>query len=116
MNFLDKLVAMARGEMANAHRVPITQPSPIGYNNQMIQRPVVGVGNAPQYWSNAFFVGFNSIAGGGTIAGNAPAAARTVLDFQMHTIGAPTQNGTLTPSRELIPLAAQPNFNVDTRR
>lgn len=116
MDFLSKLVAMARGELASAHKVAVTTPSPVGYNNTMVQRPVIGVGNAPQYWPNAFFVGFNSIAGGGTIAGNAPAAARTVLDFQTHTIGAPTQRGTLTPSRQLVPLYAQPNFNVEDRR
>lgn len=116
MRLWDTLCAMARGELSNAHKVAITKPFSVGYNNTMIQRPVIGVGNAPQYWPNAFFVGFNSIAGGGTIAGNPPAAARTVLDWQEHTIGAPTQKGTLTPSRELVPLFAQPNFNVGDRR
>ena len=116
MGFIETLVAMARGELANAHKVAVTKPSPVGYNNTMVQRPVIGVGNAPQYWPNAFFVGFNSIAGGGTIAGNPPAAARTVLDFQMHMIGAPSQRGTLTPSRQLVPLGAQPTFTLEGRR
>lgn len=116
MSFLDRLVAFARGEMARSHKITVTAPSAIGYNNTMVQRPVIGVGNAPQYWPNAFFLGFNSIAGGGTIAGNPPAAARTVLDFQAHTIGGEVQRGTLTPSRQLVGLGDQPNFDIGGRR
>jgi hypothetical protein len=59
---------------------------------------------------------FEILKGHPLCAGNPPAAARTVLDWQDHTIGAPTQRGTLTPSRQLVPLYAQPNFNVEDRR
>lgn len=116
MNFFERIITGMNDALRNAHKIGVTQPSKIGYNNVMVQRPVIGVGNAPQYWSDAFFVGYNSIVGGGTIAGNPPAAARTVLDFQQHTIGGPTQSGTLTASRELVPLFAQPNFQLEGRR
>jgi len=118
MSFFDKIAAMMNGELRAAHKLAITTPSRVGYNNVMVQRPLIGVGNAPQYWSNAQFVGFNSLAGGGTIAGNAPAGGigAAPLDWQTHTIGAPTQAGTLTPSRQLVPLGAQPDFSLEGRR
>lgn len=109
MDFIDKLFVMARDAFRKSHTLEITQPSSAGYNGRMVQRPVIGVGNAPQYWPDMQFIGFNSIAGGGTIAGNAPASGigGPVLDWQTHTFGGPTQRGTITPSRELVGLAPQ---------
>jgi hypothetical protein len=117
-DILSRLSRMMNDELRASHKLAVTVPSRAGYNNVMVQRPVIGVGNAPQYASNAFFVGFNSLAGGGTIAGNAPASGigGPVLNFQTHTIGGPTQRGTLTPSRQYVGLAPQPNFNVGARR
>lgn len=103
--------------LGTAHRLAITVPSKIGYNPQMVQRPVIGVGNAPQYWIDAQMIAYNAISGGGTIAGNAPASGigGPILDWQTHTFGGPTQTGTLTPSRELVPLAPE-NWAVEDRR
>lgn len=118
MGFFQTIAAMMNGELRAAHKIATSVPSRAGYNNVMVQRPVIGVGNAPQYWSNAHFVGFNSLAGGGTIAGNAPASAigAPPLNWQSHTIGGETQRGTLTPSRQLVPLGAQPDFSLEGRR
>lgn len=84
----------------------------------MVQREVIGVGNAPQYWLDGQMIAFNSVVGGGTIAGNPPASAigGPILDWQTHTFGGPTLRGTLTPSRELVGLAAKPNFSLEERR
>lgn len=117
INFSD-FVNTLRAAFGGAHRVQITVPSPLGYNPQMVQRPIIGVGNAPQYWLDGQCIAYNSIAGGGTIAGNAPASGigGPILDWQNHTIGGPTQHGTLTQSRRLVGLAGQPDFNLEDRR
>jgi hypothetical protein len=106
------------GSLRNSHKLAITQKSAIGYNPVMVQREVIGVGNAPQYWLDGQMIGFNAISGGGTIAGNPPASAigAPILDWQAHTFGGPTQTGTLTQSREYVGLAPQPNFNIEDRR
>lgn len=106
------------GTLRKSHRISVTVPSRIGYNPSMVQREVIGVGNAPQYWLDGQMLAFNAISGGGTLAGNAPASGigGPILDWQTHTFGGPTQRGTLTPSRELVPLMPTPTFSLEERR
>jgi hypothetical protein len=117
-DFFKSVARMMNERLRASHKLSVTVPSVIGYNNTMVQCDVIGIGNAPQYASNAQFIARNSIAGGGTIAGNPPASALGAppLNFQTHTIGGPTQKGTLTPSRQYVPLAAQPTFQIEAKR
>lgn len=103
----DDLLTKLKATFAGSHRLPVTVPSDIGLNVSMVQRPVLGVGNAPQYWPDMQTVAFNAISGGGTLPTIGPPmpTGGPMLDWQTHTFGGPTQTGTITPSRQLVGLA-----------
>jgi hypothetical protein len=117
MDIFDWLARRANDTFKKSHTLETTVPSAIGYNGRMVQRPVIGVGNAPQYWPDMQAIARNSIAGGGTIAGNPPASGigGPLLDWQTHTFGGPVQRGTITPSRQLTGLAPQSLVIKDRR-
>lgn len=103
---------------AGAHSQSLVEKSKGGYQPVMVKRPVIGVGQAATYFLDGQMVALNSIVGGGTIPTNQPPAAISgaMLDWQAHVVGGPTQRGTLTPSRQLVGLGAQPNYNLGSRK
>lgn len=110
MATLKRLIADLRATFSGSHKIPVMRDGgTIGYNPVMVQRPIIGVGNAPQYWLDAQMVGFTAITGGGTMPTHGPPrpCGGPNLDWQTHTFGGVTQSGTLTPSRQLVPLAQQ---------
>ena len=101
------LFSKVKVTFAGSHRLPVTLPTDVGLNVSMVQRPVLGVGNAPQYWPDMQLIPFSAITGGGTMPTQGPPmpTGGPLLDWQTHTFGGPTQVGTITPSRQLVGLA-----------
>lgn len=100
---LDKM----RDQFKGSHAIALTATQN-GYHPAIVQRPVIGVGNAPQYWLDAQMLSFNSVAGGGTLAGNPPRAVTgQALFFQPQMVAAPVQQGNLTGSRQFVGLMSE---------
>lgn len=88
--------------------VPLTSTQGSGYHPRIVRRPVIGVGNAPQWTPEAQMLSFNAVSGGGTITGNPPAAiSGPMLDFAPNKVGAPIQHGTFVQSRDYTGLLPQ---------
>lgn len=95
------------GKFQGTSRTTLTQSAGgETYSPTMLLRPLLGIGNAPQYALEAQQVALASLNGGGTFPVNpAPSAVSgPPLDFARHMSGGLTAAGTMVDSRNLDPL------------